>query len=285
MSLHAADARSISTESINRIVRIRHHLLPYRLFSTQLDRCGRSQTLIRHNTSFFRTHTNTTTTTTTTAAAAASRLREQIDGGDGPEDDLVVYTESQPLTSAAGGIRSGHSTPYHDDLPNTSGSGHRTPSSTFGHSLDPGAYWRLAEQASTIPSTRSLERTQSGTFKERQDAYWKAAIVNILLILSWYTFSTLISVYNKWMFSTEKKNFSYPLFVTSFHMAMQFALSSTAMRLFPQLVPRRANGTTSRPSVWIGSEKSFPCAPSNRAGYRPIEYIPQNDHAYVLHHV
>lgn len=176
-------------------------------------------------------------------AATPSHLRQELDG----EDE-----ESQPLNT-------GTSTPYRDE-PSASTGGHRTPSSTFGHTLDPGAYWRLAEQASTIPSTRSLERLQGGTIKERRDAYWKASVVNVLLILSWYTFSTLISVYNKWMFDTSKKNFSFPLFVTSFHMAMQFILSSTAMRIFPQLVPRKANGATSRPSGVDWASKVVPCA-------------------------
>lgn len=173
----------------------------------------------------------------------ASPLREHAEVDD-------EHAESQPLNRT-------DTAPYHDDAAST---GHRTPSSTFGHSLDPGAYWRLAEQASAIPSTRSLERRQGGTLKERRDAYWKASVVNVLLILSWYTFSTLISVYNKWMFAQDKKNFSFPLFVTSFHMAMQFVLSSTALKIFPQLVPRRPNGTTSRPSGKHWASKVVPCA-------------------------
>lgn len=183
--------------------------------------------------------------------AASSRLCDQTDG----QNEEAAFAESQPLTSNE---TSGRPTPYQDNV--APSSGHRTPTSTFGHTLDPGAYWRLAEQASTIPSTRSLERLQGGTLKERQQAYWKASMVNVLLILSWYTFSTLISVYNKWMFSTDKKNFSFPLFVTSFHMLMQFVLSSSAMKLFPQLVPRRPNGTTSHPSGIDWATKVVPCA-------------------------
>ncbi|TKY88156.1 hypothetical protein EX895_002866 [Sporisorium graminicola] len=172
------------------------------------------------------------------------------------QEEYAADAESQPLTG--NNERSGRSSPYHDDVsPST---GHRTPTSTFGHTLDPGAYWRLAEQASSIPSTRFLERQQGGTLSERRDAYWKASVVNVLLILSWYTFSTLISVYNKWMFSTDKKNFSFPLFVTSFHMLMQFILSSMALKIFPQLVPRRPNGTTSRPSGFDWASKVVPCA-------------------------
>ncbi|PWY99311.1 TPT-domain-containing protein [Testicularia cyperi] len=188
--------------------------------------------------------------------------------------------ESQPLTGKRSGVAAGDasplSSPYHEHLPLSSSvtsnasttpisyGGHHTPSSSLSHSisqsLNPGAYWRLAEQASSIPSTRALEHQQGGTLQERQAAYWRAGVVNVLLILCWYTFSTAISVYNKWMFSADRHNFSFPLFVTSVHMFMQFGLSALVMRLFPQVVPRRPNGSRSRPSGanWIA--KVVPCA-------------------------
>ncbi|SNX86675.1 related to YMD8 - putative nucleotide sugar transporter [Melanopsichium pennsylvanicum] len=181
------------------------------------------------------------------SSSALSHLREQV-GQVGAYD-----AETQPLTSNSN--RSGRASPYHD-LPSGLSSGQRTPASHF----DPATYWRLAEQASHIPSTRYLERLTGGNLSERRDAYWKAAVVNVLLILAWYTFSTLISVYNKWMFSTDKKNFSFPLFVTSFHMLMQFILSSFAMKIFPNLVPRKPNGSTSRPSGIDWASKVVPCA-------------------------
>lgn len=237
MSLLPADARSISTE--HSIESSQSDIL---FFPTSSSARNSADVAIG----------KVSSDTIRVSTKPSSRLHSQHSYQD-QEDALDA--ESQPLTSAE---RSGQSNPYRDDVPPSSG--HRTPSSTFGHSLDPGAYWRLAEQASTIPSTRSLERLQVGTLKERQDAYWKAAVINVLLILSWYTFSTLISVYNKWMFSTDKKNFSFPLFVTSFHMLMQFILSSSAMKLFPQLVPRRPNGTTSRPSGIDWASKVVPCA-------------------------
>lgn len=45
--------------------------------------------------------------------------------------------------------------------------------------------------------------------------------------------------YNKWMFSSEKLNFSLPLFTTSIHMLVQFTCASIVLYLCPQLRPRR----------------------------------------------
>lgn len=40
-----------------------------------------------------------------------------------------------------------------------------------------------------------------------------------------FLFATLLSVYNKWMFSPDRFAFPYPLFVTSLHMLVQFILA------------------------------------------------------------
>ena len=45
--------------------------------------------------------------------------------------------------------------------------------------------------------------------------------------------------YNKWMFSSEKLDFSLPLFTTSLHMLVQFTCASVVLFFFPQLRPRR----------------------------------------------
>ena len=59
------------------------------------------------------------------------------------------------------------------------------------------------------------------------------------LILLWYTFSLVLSLYNKWMFAPAHLNFPFPLFVTSMHMLMQFILSLATLWLFPSLRPKR----------------------------------------------
>jgi len=41
-----------------------------------------------------------------------------------------------------------------------------------------------------------------------------------------FTFATILSVYNKWMFSTTRYAFPAPLFVTTIHLSVQFALAA-----------------------------------------------------------
>lgn len=64
-------------------------------------------------------------------------------------------------------------------------------------------------------------------------------LIILSLILLWYTFSLLLSLYNKWMFAPAHWNFPFPLFVTSLHMLMQFALSGLVLWRFPQFRPKR----------------------------------------------
>jgi len=65
-------------------------------------------------------------------------------------------------------------------------------------------------------------------------------IVHIFsLILLWYTFSLLLSLYNKWMFAPGHLNFPFPLFVTSLHMVVQFFLSGIVLWKFPRLRPQK----------------------------------------------
>ena len=65
-------------------------------------------------------------------------------------------------------------------------------------------------------------------------------ILTILsLILLWYTFSLLLSLYNKWMFAPDHWNFPFPLFVTGLHMLVQFFLSGLVLWWFPQFRPKR----------------------------------------------
>lgn len=74
-------------------------------------------------------------------------------------------------------------------------------------------------------------------------------------------FSTMISVYNKWMFSTAHYKFSYPLFVTSAHMIMQFLLSGLLLSCCGnRIVPRNSNGRRPRPSFHDWLSKVVPCA-------------------------
>ncbi|PGH01663.1 solute carrier family 35, member C2 [Blastomyces parvus] len=65
--------------------------------------------------------------------------------------------------------------------------------------------------------------------------------INAILIGSWYIFSLSISIYNKWMFSSDHLNFPFPLFTTGLHMAVQFTLASTVLYFVPSLRPHDAS--------------------------------------------
>ncbi|KAN0062922.1 hypothetical protein ACQY0O_004743 [Thecaphora frezii] len=181
---------------------------------------------------------------------------EGADGGGGGA--RLLDGKRQPSRVVRGPEGGGGSTRYNDieGAASEGGRGDATSTGTSG-----GSYWRLAEEASNTISTRALERSDGGTVKERKRAYWKAAMVNATLIGAWYLFSTLISLYNKWMFSPDRYNFSYPLFVTTCHMGMQFFLASVARTLFDEkLVPRKPNGEKARPSGYEYLSKVVPCA-------------------------
>ncbi|KAF8424960.1 triose-phosphate transporter family-domain-containing protein [Tirmania nivea] len=81
--------------------------------------------------------------------------------------------------------------------------------------------------------------------EDRRSADAKVArnlAVNACFIGLWYTFSLLISIYNKWMFGSKHFNFKFPLFVTCGHMLVQFSLSCLVLFAFPQLRPGNFSG-------------------------------------------
>jgi solute carrier family 35 protein C2 len=53
-----------------------------------------------------------------------------------------------------------------------------------------------------------------------------------------YLFSLSISLYNTWMFSSKHLDFKFPLFTTSMHMLVQFALASLVLYFMPSFRPR-----------------------------------------------
>ncbi|KAI0769625.1 TPT-domain-containing protein [Trametes elegans] len=69
---------------------------------------------------------------------------------------------------------------------------------------------------------------------EKKRLWWRNAFINSLFIASWFLFATLISVYNKWMFSPEHYGFPSPLFVTTIHMWVQFALAALLRYTLPR---------------------------------------------------
>ncbi|KAG0250574.1 Triose-phosphate Transporter [Mortierella polycephala] len=77
---------------------------------------------------------------------------------------------------------------------------------------------------------------------------------NAFYVFAWYTCSTALSFYNKWLFSPNYHNFQFPLFTTSLHMVAQFTLSSITLALLPAFRPKAA------PSTRDFGTKILPCA-------------------------
>ncbi|KAG9228345.1 triose-phosphate transporter family-domain-containing protein [Amylocarpus encephaloides] len=79
------------------------------------------------------------------------------------------------------------------------------------------------------------------TAKEKKEAdqyVFRNMVINCILIGLWYLFSLSISIYNKWMFSSDHLDFHFPLFTTCMHMLVQFSLASCVLYFIPSLRPR-----------------------------------------------
>ncbi|PVU96110.1 hypothetical protein BB561_001368 [Smittium simulii] len=101
-------------------------------------------------------------------------------------------------------------------------------SSNIGATME---YPALNRRTSSI-SIKSLERAI--IFVPETNNYNKKIQI-LLTILSWYLFSGLLSVYNKWLFGKKQKDFGYPLFVTVFHMIMQYLISIMVIHFLPRM--------------------------------------------------
>ncbi|KAF8170285.1 triose-phosphate transporter family-domain-containing protein [Mycena galopus ATCC 62051] len=95
-----------------------------------------------------------------------------------------------------------------------------------------------------IPNEPSLDRTlqfdhadppvQLASLAQKKRLWWRNAIVNTLFIASWFFFSTILSLYNKWMFSEAYFGFPYPLFVTTMHFFVQFVMATFLRAVWPK---------------------------------------------------
>ncbi|KAF8710844.1 TPT protein, partial [Rhizoctonia solani] len=91
--------------------------------------------------------------------------------------------------------------------------------------------------------------------EQRKREWWRNAFINSLFIATWFGFSTVLSIYNKWMFSGDKFGFPSPLFVTSMHMLMQFLLAALCRFIFPSTF-----GSPYSPTGKQYAVKAVPCA-------------------------
>ncbi|KZT08442.1 TPT-domain-containing protein [Laetiporus sulphureus 93-53] len=69
---------------------------------------------------------------------------------------------------------------------------------------------------------------------EKKRLWWRNAVINTAFIASWFLFATVLSVYNKWMFSPDHFGFPSPLFVTTLHMFVQFLLATILRVAWPR---------------------------------------------------
>ena len=69
---------------------------------------------------------------------------------------------------------------------------------------------------------------------------WSVTIFNtycmpqIYILLYRFFFATLLSVYNKWMFGRAHFGFPAPVFVTTFHIVIQFCLAAALRTFWPE---------------------------------------------------
>ncbi|EIW69991.1 hypothetical protein TREMEDRAFT_38661 [Tremella mesenterica DSM 1558] len=75
------------------------------------------------------------------------------------------------------------------------------------------------------------------SMQEKKAIWWRETAITGMCILSWYIFATLLSLYNKWMFSPQYYGFGFPLFVTGWHMVVQFILAATIRWTIPRYRP------------------------------------------------
>ncbi|KAJ7072553.1 TPT-domain-containing protein [Mycena amicta] len=78
------------------------------------------------------------------------------------------------------------------------------------------------------------ESVHLATLTEKKRLWWRNAIINGCFIASWFLFSTLLSLYNKWMFSADHFGFPYPLLVTTLHFFVQFILAFLLRTFWPK---------------------------------------------------
>ncbi|GAA5859439.1 hypothetical protein JCM8547_006822 [Rhodosporidiobolus lusitaniae] len=175
--------------------------------------------------------------------------------------DLQQAEDEHDLHPLSSTTSKGKERAYHDDEGETSAAWARQ-SEEHGAGLRRSS-WARMEAGGGGAGGRKGSRSPGGLAgagmsdkdeKERlRVLWWRSAAINVVFILAWYTFSTLISVYNKWMFSEDHYNFPYPLFVTSVHMLVQWCLSALTLSFFRNLRP------TSRPEPRDYATKVTPC--------------------------
>lgn len=101
----------------------------------------------------------------------------------------------------------------------------------------------------------SASSVHIASLAEKKRIWWRTAIINACFIASWFVFATVLSLYNKWMFSPDLFGFPFPLFVTTLHMFVQFVLAAALRVCFSHhFRPERS------PSIKDYGKKAVPTA-------------------------
>jgi hypothetical protein len=127
----------------------------------------------------------------------------------------------------------------HDDLPPQRPSFANSVPPDFDISSDEEDAFESSPRAQFSLDLPSPDLPPDGPPTPHAPSIYQRILVIFCLIVLWYTFSLLLSLYNKWMFAPAHFDFPFPLFVTSLHMLVQFLLSSIVLRIFPVLRPHR----------------------------------------------
>jgi hypothetical protein len=85
-----------------------------------------------------------------------------------------------------------------------------------------------------------------------------------------YGSATLLSLYNKWMFSPQYYNFPFPLFVTACHMVVQFTLAA-AVRIVFQERYRPVERPSRQDYVYVQTRPGLTIGPRSS----PLHSVPQ----------
>ncbi|GAA5960296.1 hypothetical protein JCM3765_002534 [Sporobolomyces pararoseus] len=176
--------------------------------------------------------------------AANLILNDSLTSRGGPSYEHLRESEELPSYRPASSHRS--TTGGNDSDRNSS----RRSYDLESYSTGPRFEGRRGSGRETFSSSNESEKDKK---KRLARLWWRAAAINVVFICAWYCFSTLISVYNKWMFAEDHFNFPYPLFVTSIHMLVQWLLAALVLSIFPRLRP------TTRPAANDYATKVAPC--------------------------
>lgn len=115
----------------------------------------------------------------------------------------------------------------------------------------------LTEEA--VPKEEPIQSSRQNIWAVLYSRYPNLNITLISITL-WYAFSMSISVYNRWMFSTSKLDFSFPILITSFHQLILTFLSVCTLLIFPRFRIEKYGDTTYTMPLKDYATKIFPCS-------------------------